>query len=610
MRNTLMSTLNSGSATLIGVGFDTARYGHHVTFLRADLQPACPPFDFPESRAGYDRVAAQFDDLRRRWPDVHFHIRLDVAGQYAANLEAFLRTLPGNSTLSVGEPGRNASYRKALFPKRKADPVESLCAARFAVRELPAAVPERPQALQQLREIVARLQTQVRQSTRLTNQLHNLLARVFPELATLAKDLQAQWVLGLLQRYPTPAQLGRAHLNTLSALPHVSAELAQALRQAARSSVASCTGAVAEQLVRQLVGQLADCLAQEEQLHQLMTSTYRQLPVPNHLESIPGIGPATAAVLTATVVDIKLFATPDRLVGYFGIFPEEEASGCDRDGTPKTGRQQRMSRKGNDLVRKHLWQAALSAIRWNPAVRALHQRLHGRGVRGDVVVGHCMRKLLHLVHAIWRTGQPFDPDYYPWAGTATPQASVEPALPGQSGSTQEAAVSTAEEGVVAEQAAGHKQQGSPAQTVVTAAKATIPQEPPPGKATAVPAEPRAGAEGAAGRGSIDYAALRAQVSMTAALRALDWLERLSGPDPQRRGPCPIHDSQQRRHRSFSVHLDKGVFQCFHAGCGAHGNVLDLWSAVRGLPLYEAAQDLAQTLGIALPQTPGTEKRNP
>lgn len=605
-----MSTQNSGSVTLIGVGFDTARYGHHVTFLRADLQPACAPFDFPESRAGYDRVAAQFDNLRQRWPDVHFHIRLDVAGQYAANLEAFLRALPGRSTLSVGEPGRNASYRKALFPKRKADPVESLCAARFAVRELPPAVPQRPQALQQLREIVARLQTQVRQSTRLTNQLHNLLARVFPELATLAKDLQAQWVLGLLRRYPTPAQLGRAHLNTLSALPHVSAELAQTLRQAARSSVASFTGAAAEQLVEQLVGQLAECLDHEEQLQQLMTTSYRQLPLPNHLESIPGIGPATAAVLTATVVDIKLFATPDRLVGYFGIFPEEEASGCERDGTPKTGRQQRMSRKGNDLVRKHLWQAALSAIRWNPAVRALHQRLRARGVRGDVVVGHCMRKLLHLAHAIWRTGQPFDPGHYPWATPATSEASVEPALPGQSGSIPEATASTAEEGAVAEQAAGHKQQGSLAGTVVTAAKATITEVTLPSKGAAPSAASKAGAEGAAGRGSIDYAALRAQVSMTAVLAALGWLERLTGTGPQRRGPCPVHDRQQRRHRSFSVQLDKGVFQCFHVGCGAHGNVLDLWSAVRGLPLYEAALNLAQTLGIALPQTPGTEKRNP
>jgi transposase len=601
-----MSTQNSTTPTLIGVGFDTARYGHHVTFLRDDLQPACPAFDFTESRLGYDRVLTQLHHLQKRCPDVHFLIRLDVAGQYAANLEAFLRGLPFRITLSVGEPGRNASYRKALFPNRKADPVESFCAARFAVREQPVATPGRPVNLQHLREIVGRLQTQIRQATRLTNQLHNLLARVFPELATLATDLQAQWVLNLLQRYPTPAQLGRARPATLSALPHINADMAQALHQAARSSVASFTGPAAEQLVQQLVGQLRDCQVQQEQLHKLMTTTYQQLPQSNHLLSIPGIGPATAAVLTATVLDIKLFATPNHLVGYFGIFPEEDTSGCEPDGTPKTGRQQRMSRKGNDLVRKHLWNAALAAIRCNPAVRALHQRLRARGVRGDVVVGHCMRKLLHLVYAIWRTGQPFDPNHYPWEG---PEVAGQPA---SAKLEQPAANATAREGglPLQEEAAGHKQEKNPERAVVTTATATVTEAAPLGKGSVEAVGPSAEATSAGGAGSIDYAALRSAVSMRRVLDELGWLEQVQGSGPQQRGPCPIHDRQERRHRSFSVHLDKGVFQCFHAGCGAHGNVLDLWAAVHGLPLYEAAQSLAQRLGIALPVTAGTEKRNP
>jgi transposase len=122
---------------------------------------------------------------------VHFHIRLDAAGQDATNLEAFLRSLPFPKTITVGEPARNQDYRKALFPKRKADPLESLCAARFALVEKPAATPDTAAVYYPLREIVHRLQGQVRQSTRLTNQLHNLLARVFPELALHAADLKA-----------------------------------------------------------------------------------------------------------------------------------------------------------------------------------------------------------------------------------------------------------------------------------------------------------------------------------------------------------------------------------------------------------------------------------
>ena len=111
----------------IGVGIDTARYGHHVTFLRDDLQPAAPAFSFAETRDGYQQLERQFQQLQQRFPTVHFHVRLDAAGQYAANLEAFLQPVPFPKTLSIGEPARNQRYRQALFPKRKSDPVESYC---------------------------------------------------------------------------------------------------------------------------------------------------------------------------------------------------------------------------------------------------------------------------------------------------------------------------------------------------------------------------------------------------------------------------------------------------------------------------------------------------
>ena len=125
-------------------------------------------------------------------------------------------------------------------------------------------------------------------------------------------------------------------------------------------------------------------------------------------------------------MDIDRFATPDQLVGYFGVFPEENSSGVDKQGNPLPPGTMRMSRKGNDLVRGYLWNAARVAIRHNPAVRALYRRLKAKGKRGDVALGHCMRKLLHLVFAVWKTNRPFDEKHYPWenpADTAAPTKS-------------------------------------------------------------------------------------------------------------------------------------------------------------------------------------------
>lgn len=67
---------------------------------------------------------------------------------------------------------------------------------------------------------------------------------------------------------------------------------------------------------------------------------------------------------------------------------------------------------------------------------------------------------------------------------------------------------------------------------------------------------------------------------------------------QVRGPCPIHVSSSPRSRSFAAHLSKGVWHCF--GCGAGGNVLDLWAQATRQNLYEATIDLCRRLGRDVP----------
>lgn len=114
------------------------------------------------------------------------------------------------------------------------------------------------------------------------------------------------------------------------------------------------------------------------------------------------------------------------------------------------------------------------------------------------------------------------------------------------------------------------------------------------------------------RPPLDLAALRRQVPMEQVLKHLGYLDALRGAGPQRRGPCPLHDAPSDHHRSFSVHLGKGVFRCFHPDCHAQGNTLDLWAAYHRLPIGEAAQSLANAFApyLTSPEKSGTEKRNP
>jgi hypothetical protein len=122
----------------LGVGIDTGRYGHHVSFLREDKELAAPPLPITESREGYQKLQTRIELLHRRHPEAHIYLRIDAAGQYAANLEAFVRSLDHlPMTVSVGEPKRNKDYHRAHSPKRKQDASESLAMARYAVVERP-----------------------------------------------------------------------------------------------------------------------------------------------------------------------------------------------------------------------------------------------------------------------------------------------------------------------------------------------------------------------------------------------------------------------------------------------------------------------------------------
>jgi len=50
-------------------------------------------------------------------------------------------------------------------------------------------------------------------------------------------------------------------------------------------------------------------------------------------------------------------------------------------------------------------------MRHNPVVHTFAERLAERDKAKMVIVCACMRKLLHLVYGVLKSGRPFDPDY-------------------------------------------------------------------------------------------------------------------------------------------------------------------------------------------------------
>jgi len=123
------------------------------------------------------------------------------------------------------------------------------------------------------------------------------------------------------------------------------------------------------------------------------------------LTSIPGIGAATAAILIAEFGPMARFAHARQCAAFVGVVPRERRSGTSLRGEPV------LSKLGSAAVRKALYYPALTALRCNPIVTALRDRLRLRGKHPMAIVGAAMRKLVHLAYGVLKTAQPFDPNF-------------------------------------------------------------------------------------------------------------------------------------------------------------------------------------------------------
>ena len=109
------------------------------------------------------------------------------------------------------------------------------------------------------------------------------------------------------------------------------------------------------------------------------------------LLSIPGLGPATAAVLLADCPELGTLSSK-AAASLAGLAPIARDSG--------NSSAQRHIRGGRKSLRNALYMAALSAARANPDLKSFYQRLRHNGKRPKVALTAVMRKLLILANSL------------------------------------------------------------------------------------------------------------------------------------------------------------------------------------------------------------------
>ena len=140
----------------------------------------------------------------------------------------------------------------------------------------------------------------------------------------------------------------------------------------------------------------------EQQVREVLAGSPVQQAKAALLSAVPGVGAQLTATLLAELPELGSLGRR-KIASLVGVAPHPHESG------KFYGRRRCWG--GRATVRTTLYMAALSAVRYNPALRACYQGLLERGKSPKLALVACMRKLLVILNAIVRDRAPWNPDY-------------------------------------------------------------------------------------------------------------------------------------------------------------------------------------------------------
>ena len=312
--------------------------------------------------------------------------------------------------VAVVNPVSARHFAQRRLQRTKSDPADARTLAALGMADQPRT--REPLAGAELREAARFAMRLVEEQSRLRNRITRLIEIGFPELEQAYEDPTCVSALAVLREAPTARAAARKRPETLAHAerPGGGRPIGQ---KKAREIIALAKETIAPpELAEQLSFEMELLIVQHDLLERQISEAEARVAalldghLARRLQTIPGVGPATAATLIAEIGDITRFADFDKLVAYVGVHPAEKSSG--EKGGPGTSWQ--MAKTGNAYVRAALYRIAVVGLQHNPVIREHYARKRAEGKTKMNALGHCMKKALALVWGIWRGDHDFTRD--------------------------------------------------------------------------------------------------------------------------------------------------------------------------------------------------------
>lgn len=390
---------------MIYAGVDIAKTDHVIGAVDERGAEVCRPLPFKNTEAGLERAVAWLEGLAGSPSDVV--VGMEATGHYWMACFAYL-TNKGYRVCVVNPMQVHAMRKLKSLSGVKNDRIDSWLIAetlRQGDYDETRLATDEVQALKQLTRYHQGLKQEL---ATVKTQAICVLDSYFPEYTGLFSDIFGAASLKVLAECPTPSEVNRKRASTIAKLisegsrGRLGAGKAAQIKAAAKSSIGIKLGEDAASF------QLKTMVSQVEFLNQTIAKVEKETAallakVEPNITTIPGVSTVTGAQIVAEIGDVKRFRNAASIVKYAGLNSGVDESGqFSAKGVPIT-------KHGSPYLRRSLWLAANRARQHDDRLRGFYEKKRREGKPHRVAVTAVARKLCHIVYAVMRDGEPYDP---------------------------------------------------------------------------------------------------------------------------------------------------------------------------------------------------------
>lgn len=390
---------------MIYAGVDIAKVDHVIGAVDEAGAEAAKPMKFKNSEAGFERCIAWLESVAESEDDVF--VGMEATGHYWKACFAYLMAA-GYKVCVVNPMQVHAMRKLKSLSGVKNDRIDSWLIAetlRQGDYDETRLATDEVQALKQLTRYHQGLKQEL---ATVKTQAICVLDAYFPEYAGLFSDMFGAASLKVLAECPTPSEVARKRASSIAKLlsegsrGRLGADKAAQVKAAAKHSVGIKLGEEAASFqVRTMVSQVEFLNATIAKVEKEVASLLGKVE-PN-ITTIPGVSTTTGAQIVAEIGDVRRFRNAASIVKYAGLNSGVDESGkYSAEGVPIT-------KHGSPYLRRSMWLAANRARQYDPKLREYYDKLRRKGKPHRVAVTAVARKLCHVVYAVMRDGEPYDP---------------------------------------------------------------------------------------------------------------------------------------------------------------------------------------------------------